>query len=298
MSAKVWFRETRPHFLILSIVLAFLGGAISAWRGSFSLLYTVLGGLGILLLHASVNVLNDYFDYRSGLDLKTERTPFSGGSGLLPEDRMKAGHALILGLVTFILAVPIGAYFLWVRGLMLLPLLIFGALAVLLYTTVFLKWGWGIPEIIAGMGLGTLPVWGVCFVNQGVYDTTALFAAVPSGFLVFNLLLLNEFPDMEADALVGRKNLPVQFERRAAAVIYSVLELGVYAWIGAGILLHLLPAWSALSFLTLPLALQAIAGAFGWETREALRLKALGSNVIVVLATQVLLGIGLLGSLR
>jgi len=294
MKAKVWFQETRPQFLILSIVLAFLGGAVSAWRGSFSLLYTILAGTGILFLHAAVDVLNDYFDYRSGLDLKTERTPFSGGSGILPEGRMKARHALIFGLVLFLLVVPIGGFFLWLRGLALLPLLVFGALAVLLYSTVFQKIPFGIPELVAGLGLGTLPVWGVCFVNQGVYDTRALFAAVPSGLLVFNLLLLNEFPDREADAQVGRRNLPVQFGRKAAAIVYTVFELGVYAWIGAGILTHLLPAWSALSFLTLPLALQAITGAAKWETNEALRLRALGSNVMVVLATQVLLGVGLL----
>ncbi len=56
-----------------------------AWYdGAFFLSWALLALLGLLLAHVSVNVLNDYFDYRSGVDLKTQRTPFSGGSGILP----------------------------------------------------------------------------------------------------------------------------------------------------------------------------------------------------------------------
>ncbi|MFC1984813.1 hypothetical protein ACFLUW_00245, partial [Chloroflexota bacterium] len=79
MKLKIWFLETRPQFLLLSVVLAFLGTCIAWYDGAFHLDYALLAFFGLLLAHISVNVLNDYFDYRSGIDLETKRTPFSGG---------------------------------------------------------------------------------------------------------------------------------------------------------------------------------------------------------------------------
>ena len=84
MRLKIWFLETSPQFLILSVVLAFLGTSIAWYAGYFHLGYALLAFVGLLLVQTSVNVLNDYFDYRSGIDLETKRTPFSGGSGILP----------------------------------------------------------------------------------------------------------------------------------------------------------------------------------------------------------------------
>lgn len=289
----VWFLETRPRFLTLSLVLPFLGGTLAAFYGGFSWGDTLAAGAGIVLLHVSVNTLNDYWDYRSGLDLRTRPTAFSGGSGILPAGRMRPGQVLFLGLASFVLAVPIGGYYLWKRGPGLLPLLLFAAVAVLFYTTRFLKIGFGVPEVVAGLGLGMLPVLGTCFVNQGFYDWRAVYASVPPGLLVFNLLLLNEFPDMEADGEKGRRTLPVQFGWTPAAGVFTASTAAVYLWIVGGVLIGVLPAWSMLALLTLPAAVAAVAGVVGRRDRERL-VKALGANVLVVLLTQVLMGGGIL----
>lgn len=78
MKLKVWFAETRPQFLLLSVVLAFLGSSMAwyasglwSFRFSFHIGHALLAFLGLLLCHIGVNVLNDYFDYKSGIDLKT-----------------------------------------------------------------------------------------------------------------------------------------------------------------------------------------------------------------------------------
>ncbi len=111
MNPKVWFLETRPQFLMLSVVLAFLGTAIAWYDGYFHLGHALLAGIGLVLAHISVNTLNDYFDYRSGIDLATKRTPFSGGSGILPAGLLSPAQVLWLGLGSFLLTVPIGIYF-------------------------------------------------------------------------------------------------------------------------------------------------------------------------------------------
>lgn len=92
MRLKIWFLETRPQFLLLSVVLVLLGTAIARNEGYFDGLKFILTTLGLLLAHASVNILNDYFDYKSGIDLQTTRTPFSGGSIEKPTHNMPRYH--------------------------------------------------------------------------------------------------------------------------------------------------------------------------------------------------------------
>jgi len=107
---RVWFLETRPQFLLLSVVLAFLGTCIAWYDGAFHLFYALLAFLGILLTHISVNTLNDYWDYKTGIDLAVERTPFSGGSGILPSGSLKPGQVFWLGTISLLLAGPIGVF--------------------------------------------------------------------------------------------------------------------------------------------------------------------------------------------
>ena len=106
-----WLMVIRAPFLPLAVILAFLGTCIAWYYGEFHLGHALLAGFGLLLAHISVDVLNEYFDYRSGVDLKTERTPFSGGSGALPMGLITPRQALWLGLGTLIAIIPIGVYF-------------------------------------------------------------------------------------------------------------------------------------------------------------------------------------------
>ena len=271
------------------MVLAFLGTSIAWYDGVFHLGYALLAFVGLLLCHISVNTLNDYFDYRSGIDLEVKRTPFSGGSGILPAVSLKPRQVLWFGLVSFLLAVPIGIYFVLTRGWLLLPLLLVGAVCILLYTPLLTRLGW--PEWAPGVGLGTLPVMGVYFVQTATYTWPAVVASIPSGILVHNLLLLNEFPDIEADRKAGRKTLPITIGRARASIVYSALTIIVYLWIIGSVVAGQMPVFCLLGLLTLPLAIKAIQVTL--EHQEINKLvPAMSNNVLVVLLTQLLLGIG------
>jgi 1,4-dihydroxy-2-naphthoate octaprenyltransferase len=291
MPVKDYFLETRPQFLILSLVLALLGASMAFADGYLHMFYAVLTFVGLLLLHISVNTLNDYFDYKSGVDLATTRTPFSGGSGFLPSGRLKPDQVLALGLGAFILAVPIGTFFIFVRGPQLFPLFIVGAAFVLAYTAFLSKIGGGMSEISAGLGLGTLPVLGIYYILTGAATGAALYASIPSGFLVANLLLINEIPDAEADKIGRRKTLPIVMGKRGAAAVYSILTIATYIWIILGVVAGLMPAWTLLGCLTLPAGLKAISGSFEYDDMAKL-VPALAANVKVVLGTQFLMAIG------
>jgi 1,4-dihydroxy-2-naphthoate octaprenyltransferase len=250
---KFWFLETRPQFLLLSVVLAFLGTSIAWHDGDFHIGYAVLAGFGLLLTHISVNTLNDYFDFRSGLDLATRRTPFSGGSGIIPAGLLRPGQVFWLGTSSFLLAVGIGVFFILKSGWLLLPLLLLAAICVLFYTPVILKMPW--PEWAAGLGLGVLPILGLYFVQATQYTWHAVIASVPSGILVHNLLLLNEFPDTEADGRAGRRTLPIIIGGSRASLIYSGLTIALYLWIIGWVIAGVMPVFCLISLLTLPFAL-------------------------------------------
>jgi 1,4-dihydroxy-2-naphthoate octaprenyltransferase len=289
MKLKVWFAETRPQFLLLSVVLAFLGSSIAWYDGYFHLGYALLAFFGLLLCHISVNVLNDYFDYTSGIDLEVRRTPFSGGSGILPALLLKPRQVFWFGLVSFLLAVPIGVYFVFARGWDLLPLLMVAAVCTVLYTPLLTRLGW--PEWAPGVGLGALPVLGTYFIQTTVYTIPAVIASIPSGILVHNLLLLNEFPDVKADKKAGRRTLPIVMGKKNAGIVYSALTIVVYLWVIAWVAAGKMPVFCLLALLTLPLAVKAIRGALKPENMGRL-VPAMASNVLVVLLTQLLLGIG------
>ena len=289
MNLKIWLLETRPQFLILSAVLAFLGTCIAWYHGSFHLGYALLAFVGLLLAHISVNVLNDYFDYRSGIDLATKRTPFSGGSGILPAALLEPGQVFRFGMISFLLAAVIGVYFVIARGWLLLPLLLVGGLCILFYTPVILKRRW--PEWSPGLGLGALPILGAYFVQTAEYTWPALIAAIPSGILVHNLLFLNEFPDVEADKTADRKTLPITLGKEKSSIIYAVLTAAVYLWIIVWVAVGEMPVCSLLALLTLPFAIKSIRGARKYQDMTKL-MPAMASNVLVVLLIPFLMGIG------
>jgi len=291
---KKWLLVIRAPFLLLAVVLAFLGASIAWYEarklgGNFDLGYAFLAGFGLLLAHISVNVLNEYFDYRSGVDLKTQKTPFSGGSGALPSGLVTPGQALWLGLGCLAAAVPIGIYFTLVKGWALLPLLLVGATCILLYTPFILKRGW--PEWAPGVGLGSLPILGAYFVHTGAYTLPAVIASIPSGILVHNLLLFNEFPDVDADATANRRTMPIVIGKGKASIVYSVLTVIVYLWIIGGVIAGQMPPFSLLGLLTLPLAIKAIQGSLKHQDMARL-VPGMASNVFVVLLTQLFMGIG------
>jgi 1,4-dihydroxy-2-naphthoate polyprenyltransferase len=288
-SLKTWILESRPQYLLLPVVLILVGTAVAWNSGMVNPIYATLALIGLILCHMSVNILNDYYDFKSGVDLKTVRSPFNGGSGLLPAGVLKSRQVWRYGLACFLLAIPFGIFFIAVQGWQLLPLLVIGAICILLYTPFILKINF--PEWSPGIGLGLLPVLGAYFVQTGTYSVAAVVAAVPSGILVLNLLLLNEFPDVEADKIGSKKTLPITLGKRKAAVVYSSLTVLVYLWIIGAVAVGQMPPFTLIALLSLPFAYKAIRGSFNYDDMQKI-VPAMANNVIVVLLTQALIGIG------
>ncbi len=198
-------RTSRPNFLVMAPLCVGLGVAL-AWRlpeAPPPFLDTLLVFIGALLAHAAVNMLNEYEDFTSGLDLHTRRTPFSGGSGALPQLPSAARSVLLGALVTLGLVVAIGLYFLSQRGL---PMLILGGAGVALVIT-YTRWITRSPLLCLlapGLGFGPVMVLGTLVALGAPINAAAVAVSVISLLLVSTLLLMNQIPDAEADRRGGR----------------------------------------------------------------------------------------------
>ena len=283
----------RAPFLILQPANVLLGLGTAIWAiGQVKPFHFILALAGAIFANISVNVFNEYLDFKSGLDARTRRTPFSGGSGTLPAEPEMAGFALTVGWITFAITALIGVYFLTVWGLALLPLGILGLLIVLTYT----KWVTRRPFlclITPGLGCGVVVVMGTHFVLTGQYDWTAFIAALVPTFLVSNLLLLNQFPDVEADSSVGRKHYPITIGKRKSGWIYIAFLILAYAAIIYGVVAEYFPPASLLGLLTLVLGVQIIRRVLLHNEDIEKLIPALGMNVIVTVLTPVLIAVGL-----
>jgi 1,4-dihydroxy-2-naphthoate octaprenyltransferase len=282
----------RIPFLLLAPVCVLLGtGTAVGEVGHVSLCSVLLALVGGLAAHISVNALNEYVDCVSGLDARTQRTPFSGGSGVLPQRPEMARVGLITGLVALGVTALIGVYFTIKHGLGILPLGLLGMLVIVAYT----PWLTRRPLLCLlapGLGFGILMVMGTDFVLTGHYSWRSFVASLVPFFLVNDLLLLNQFPDRDADRSVGRKHMVIVLGPRPSSVIYGLFLAAAYLAILAGVGTGVLPRMSSLGLLTLPLAIPTMIGVYRHADEIPKLLPYLGLNVVLNLATPMLVAIG------
>jgi 1,4-dihydroxy-2-naphthoate octaprenyltransferase len=290
---EVIFGPMRLPFLILTPACVMLGAATAEWSGCpLNFYYLALALIGAVGAHMSVNALNEYHDFESGLDFNTEPTPFSGGSGTLPRNPNKSHVALVTGIVSMAVTVLVGIYFLRVRGWLILPVGLLGLVTIVTYT----KWitrNAFLCLIAPGLGFGPLMVMGTDFVLTGTYSWTSFIASLVPFFLVSDLLLLNQFPDVEADRGVGRQHFPIAIGRRASVTLYVLFLVSTYATVVMGYLVGQLPAEGLLALGSIMVAIPTVRGVARFADDIPRLIPYMGRNVVIIILTPVLLAIGL-----
>ena len=282
---------TRANFLPLTVVIVFAGLAAAFYS------HHVLNGIdgllilvGALLTHASVNAFNNYFDYRSGIDRRTKKTPFSGGVEILVEGKMSPPSAFMVALLSLVGAGLVGIYFLVRLFNVLLPIVIYGLFVIVLYTPVLAKVH-GISEIVAGTGFGLMGL-GTYVTQTGLIDGPGIAVFVPVTILVALLLFLNEFPDSDVDPAAGRRHLVILLGKKKAAWVYVAGLAATYISIVLAVLVGSSPIPVLISLATTPIAYKAGRIALKSYNHAPALVPAQGFNVIVILTTILLIAIG------
>ncbi|MCD4657614.1 MAG: prenyltransferase [Planctomycetes bacterium] len=297
----IWMKQMRADFIILAVFLTLIGLALAANTSiEFSFLKAGLLLIGVVSAHISVNLFNEYWDDKTGIDYNTEKTPFSGGSGNLQKGWTKSWQVFLVATITLIISLAIGIYFTLVSHWIIAVFAVVGAISILFYNIVLARIMLG--ELFAGLSLGSLVVvgtyigmtvtsWDATF--SQILPTSVILIAIPPGILTTLLLLLNEFPDAEADKQGGRRHLVIVLGEKTSAVIYSLFMLIVFAVIVLIPVLGYSSWWLLIAVITLPLALNACRIALKHGKNMEKLMPALGMNVVTVLGTDLLIAIAL-----
>lgn len=278
-SPSIWLKELRLPFLVVDFSAVFIGLAM-AWGTYhiFNLFYAVLTVIGACAFNLAVNVLNDYFDYKTGIDLKVTPTPFSGGSTLLVKKLLTPASVYRAGLSFLAIGTLIGIYFTIVRGLPILILLIVGAFSAYFYSHKLSFWGIG--EIFVGLNFA-LMVPGTFYVQTQILAWQPFYIGLIPGLLTTAVLYINEFPDLFADVSGGRYHIPARLGKKRAVNGYIAIMIAMYALIILGVALRIMPFSSLIGLLSLQLAVKAMRIARKNYNKIAELIPAMASTILV-----------------
>jgi 1,4-dihydroxy-2-naphthoate octaprenyltransferase len=252
---SVWLRVIRVRFLLASIIAVSVGMALHwSQNGSIDYLDLILTFAGVMALHASVDLLNDYWDFKRGIDTKTTRTKMSGGTGVLPEGLLKPSSVYRAGIAFLIIGALIGSYFVMTHGILIAIILGFAILSIYFYSTKIVDSGLG--EFFVAVK-GSMIVIGTFFIQSGEVNIESILAGIVIGTLSSLVLFIASFPDHDADKSKGRKTLVIVVGKKKAIKLFWIFPLISYVVILIGVSVSLFPVLSLITFLSFPLIIKS-----------------------------------------
>ena len=255
---SVWLRVIRVRFLLASVIAVLVGLALNwSQNGSIEYFDAILTFAGVMALHASVDLLNDYWDFKRGIDTKTTRTKMSGGTGVLPEGLLKPSSVYRAGVFFLVLGALIGSYFVITYGILIAIILGFAILSIYFYSTKIVDSGLG--EFFVGVK-GSMIVIGAFYIQSGEVNVESILAGIVVGTLSSLVLFIASFPDYDADKSKGRKTLVIAVGKEKASKLFWAFPLIAYSIILFGICLDLFPILSLICLLSFPLVIKSVFG--------------------------------------
>ena len=223
-----WWKLSRVPFLSVGILPLILGFVL-AWRWGYK------GPLGLYVLSTGAVILIMWMTYYMGEwnDLEGDRinqnfNQFSGGSRVLAKEAIPAWVSLLLGYGCLTGAILIGFY-IYLQYQNDLWTLLLGGLGIFFgffYSSKPFRWSYhGLGEILIGFCYSWLPIATGFFLFTGFFSPQILLLSIPVGLSIFNVILINEFPDEEADRAIGKKNLVVRFGKERMGDLYIGLSI-------------------------------------------------------------------------
>jgi len=251
---STWFRVIRIRFLLSSVIAVSVGLAISWWHfQQLDFLYAIMTISGVVALHASVDLLNDYWDFKRGIDTQTKRTKMSGGTGVLPEGLLRPNQVYRAGIFFLVIGAVIGSYFVIIDGIIIGVILVFAVISIYFYSTKIVDSG--LSEVFVTVK-GTMIVLGTYYIQTMELNYAIFFAGIFIGVLSSLVLFITSFPDFEADKAKGRKTLVIVAGKQKAALVFWIFPIIAYSLLISGIGLEIFPIYSSISLVMMPLIIK------------------------------------------
>jgi 1,4-dihydroxy-2-naphthoate polyprenyltransferase len=227
---KGWVVLSRPPFHTVGI-LPFILGTFLAYKinSAFSAEIFILGVVAVILIMLSTYHSGEYFDYQGDvISNRMHTNQFAGGTRMLPESKISPMVPFWTSIITLILAGIIGIILQFVlkTGPYTLLLGFIGAFSGFFYSTKPIRLVQrGVGEIFIGFCYGWLPVASAFYIQTGSIHPIIHWMSIPIGLTIFNVILLNEFPDYEADKATGKKNLLYRTGKQKGMLVYVVFNV-------------------------------------------------------------------------
>lgn len=292
---STWFRVIRIRFLLSSVIAVFLGLVINWWQHqTIDIINAALTFAGVIALHASVDLLNDYWDFKRNIDTNTKRTKFSGGTGVLPEGLLKPKEVYVAGVIALILGATIGGYFIFINGITIAIILAFAIISIYFYSTRIVDSGLGEVFVVIK---GTMIVLGTYFVQSSKIMAEPVLGGIVLGVLSSMVLFVNSFPDFDADKASGRRTLVILLGQKRASSAIWIFPTIAYGIIAIGVTFQILPVFSLITLFTIPLLIKSGQGLKrNFDNTEKL-VPVMSSCVLYSRMTGVLLVLGFIFSI-
>jgi 1,4-dihydroxy-2-naphthoate polyprenyltransferase len=286
---KIWMLAARPKTLPAAAAPVIMGSAVAFWDGLFRPGPALAALLAALLLQIGANLANDVFDFHRGADTAGRLGPMRvTTAGLLTPHQVTIGMWFCFGL-----AVLLGIYLAVVGGWPVIVIGLASIAAAIAYTGGPFPLGYnGLGDVFVFIFFGLVAVCGTYYLQALKVTWLAFWCALPTGFLITAILVVNNLRDIDTDRAAGKKTLAVRLGVTGTKWEYLLLVLGAYLialilWITGSI-----PAWALLIGLSIPLAVSLVR--MIWTQKGRSLNKALGGTGQLALFYSVLFALGLI----
>ena len=276
---NVWLLALRPFSFTASIVPAVYGGLIAvALRGRaggdahFYGLSFIVAIVGCVAVHSMSNLVNDYFDFRSGLDQPDN----FGAVNVLVRNVLRPRDVALEAVAAFAVALLCGIY-LTLRAVPhqwpLVALVVFGALSAYFYTAppfAFKNRGFGDIQVMLSFAL--LMVFGAFYVQAHTLSWLPVIDAIPVGLLVVDILHVNNLRDLDADRAAGISTIAIGLGEARAKVLHHDYVIGAYVATVVLVAFGLLSPWTLIVLASIPNALKLSRAVAAFDAHNADRM--------------------------
>lgn len=227
---KSWIAAMRLPFTTVAVVPFGVGVYLAYKQGqAVSSTAAILGEIAVFLIVVGCYLLGEVYDQQEdALTLKYGRSKFAGGSLMVANGSLCSLAVTWAAAILFAIAAALGIVICWIHGsLLLLGLGALGALAAAFYSLPPIRLAKrGVGELFIGFCYGWLTLVTGYACTAGALPAYSYLFCLPVAFTVFNIILINEFPDYEADRDAGKRNLLNRVGKSMGAAIYSAMSLG------------------------------------------------------------------------
>ena len=259
---QAWLHASRPKTLLAAVVPVMVGSALAIAKDSFTLIYSLVALLCSILIQIGTNFTNDLYDHLKGADKELRKGPLRVlSSGLISQTEMRNAIIFVFGL-----AFLLGLYLVYSVGIVVLIIGVISILAGIAYTAGPYPLAYhGLGDVFVFIFFGIVGTAGTYYLHLHEFDLISLLISIPVGALITNILVVNNYRDIEEDREAQKITLAVKFGRTFTKIQFLISIVVSYLILLILFLAFNFSLWIFLPVLSLPLAFIQVKMLFSFE---------------------------------